>query len=59
LWWSTHPRKVLQVAQFRLHRSLHKSILALMRAYFGECDRSFRRVVSGGLSGVFSAVSVT
>lgn len=28
-------------------------------AYFGECDRSFRRIVTGGLRGVFSAVSVT
>jgi len=29
------------------------------RAYFGECDRSFRRIVTGGLRGDFSAVSVT
>ena len=29
------------------------------RAYFGECDRSFRRIVTGGLSDVLSAVSVT
>jgi hypothetical protein len=28
-------------------------------AYFGECDRSFRRIVTGGLTGDFSAVSVT
>ena len=28
-------------------------------SYFGECDRSFRRIVTGGLRGVFSAVSVT
>jgi hypothetical protein len=28
-------------------------------AYFGECDRSFRRIVTGGLRGDFSAVSVT
>ncbi|MDR7092278.1 hypothetical protein [Hydrogenophaga laconesensis] len=28
-------------------------------AYFGECDRSFRRIVTGGLSDVLSAVSVT
>ena len=28
-------------------------------AYFGECDRSFRRIVTGGLSGDFSSVSVT
>ena len=32
LWWSTHPRMVLQVAQFRLHRSLRKSIRALLQA---------------------------
>ena len=30
-----------------------------LRAYFGECDRSFRRIVTGGLSGDFSSVSVT
>ena len=28
-------------------------------AYFGECDRSFRRIVTDGLSGHFSAFSVT
>jgi leucyl/phenylalanyl-tRNA--protein transferase len=32
LWWSTHPRMVLQVAQFRLHRSLRKSIRTLLQA---------------------------
>jgi leucyl/phenylalanyl-tRNA--protein transferase len=32
LWWSTHPRMVLQVAQFRLHRSLRKSIRSLLQA---------------------------
>lgn len=32
LWWSTHPRMVLQVEQFRLHRSLRKSICALLKA---------------------------
>lgn len=32
LWWSTHPRMVLQVEQFRMHRSLRKSILNLIRA---------------------------
>jgi leucyl/phenylalanyl-tRNA--protein transferase len=26
LWWSTDPRMVLQVSQFRLHRSLNKTI---------------------------------
>ena len=30
-----------------------------LAAYFGECDRSFRRIVTGGLRGDFSAVSVT
>jgi hypothetical protein len=29
------------------------------RAYFGECDRSFRRIVTGGLRGDFSTVSAT
>ena len=28
-------------------------------AYFGECDRSFRRIVTGGLRGDFSSVSAT
>ena len=28
-------------------------------AYFGECDRSFRLIVTGGLRGDFSAVSAT
>lgn len=32
LWWSTHPRMVLQAAHFRLHRSLRKSIRALRQA---------------------------
>ncbi len=32
LWWSTHPRMVLQVQQFRLHRSLRKSIRALLQS---------------------------
>ena len=26
LWWSTHPRMVLRVSDFRLHRSLRKTI---------------------------------
>jgi len=33
--------------------------LQALGAYFGECDRSFRRIVTGGLRGVFSAVPVT
>ena len=36
--------------------SAHQRTLS---AYFGECDRSFRRIVTGGLSGDFSSVSVT
>jgi len=32
LWWSTHPRMVLKVEHFRLHRSLRKSIRALLQA---------------------------
>ncbi|MDR7097607.1 hypothetical protein J2X09_005383 [Hydrogenophaga laconesensis] len=34
-------------------------MLRMYFAYFGECDRSFRRIVTGGLSDVLSAVSVT
>lgn len=35
---------------------LYREVLA---AYFGECDRSFRRIVTGGLKDDFSAVSAT
>ncbi|MDR7097441.1 relaxase/mobilization nuclease domain-containing protein [Hydrogenophaga laconesensis] len=35
------------------------AVEAWVDAYFGECDRSFRRIVTGGLSDVLSAVSVT
>jgi hypothetical protein len=37
----------------------HASGLCELIAYFGECDRSFRRIVTDGLRGDFSAVSVT
>ena len=33
--------------------------LQATRAYFGECDRSFRRIVTGVLKDDFSAVSAT
>jgi len=36
----------------------NQSVLVLS-AYFGVCDRSFRRIVTGVLRGDFSAVSVT
>ncbi len=47
LWWSTHPRMVLQVQQFRLHRSLRKSIRALRQAGRLEVhmDRDVGRVI--------------
>ena len=35
------------------------AIASIVIAYFGECDRSFRRIVTGGQSDVLSAVSVT
>lgn len=41
--------------------ALRRRIKTVMQeiAYFGECDRSFRRIVTDGLRGDFSAVSVT
>lgn len=32
LWWSTNPRMVLHPAEFKLHRSLKKNILAMLRS---------------------------
>ena len=40
-------------------RELLQRELGDLAAYFGDCDRSFRRIVTGGLRGVFSAVPVT
>ena len=42
----------------KLHHLLQEP-LQRQAAYFGECDRSFRRIVTDGLSGHFSAFSVT
>ena len=39
LWWSPDPRMVLQTADFRLHRSLRKTLLRFSRAE--ECDIRF------------------
>lgn len=47
LWWSTDPRMVLQPSQFRLHRSLRKSIQRLQREGRLEMrmDHDFERVI--------------
>jgi len=39
LWWSTDPRMVLQVAQFRLHRSLRKTLQAFVQR--PDCEIRF------------------
>ena len=48
LWWSPDPRMVLQTHQFRLHRSLRKSLLRF--SHNGACeirfDSAFERVIS-------------
>lgn len=47
LWWSTDPRMVLDTQTFRLHRSLKKSLLTLLRAQRLEIrmDSDFQRVI--------------
>lgn len=48
LWWSPDPRMVLQTAQFRLHRSLRKTLLKF-RASPGceiRVDHNFHAVIS-------------
>lgn len=48
LWWSPDPRMVLQTAQFRLHRSLRKSIVRFSQDPRCEIrfDSVFQRVIS-------------
>jgi leucyl/phenylalanyl-tRNA---protein transferase len=36
LWWSPDPRMALDVTQFRLHRSLHKTLKAFRHS--GQCE---------------------
>lgn len=43
LWWSPDPRMVLYPADFRLHRSLRKTLQH--SAYEVRCDTSFRAVM--------------
>lgn len=47
LWWSTDPRMVLQPNAFRLHRSLRKTLQALLRTGRLEVrmDHDFERVI--------------
>jgi leucyl/phenylalanyl-tRNA--protein transferase len=47
LWWSTDPRMVLEPAAFRLHRSLRKTIQAMLRDGRLEIrmDHDFERVI--------------
>ena len=47
LWWSTDPRMVLETRQFRLHRSLRKTLHRLLREQRLEIrfDHDFERVI--------------
>lgn len=47
LWWSPDPRMVLQVAHFRLHRSLRKTLAQFRRSPGCDIriDHSFRQVM--------------
>lgn len=47
LWWSTDPRMVLETSNFRLHRSLRKTILRLLREQRLDIrmDHDFERVI--------------
>ena len=48
LWWSPDPRMVLDVSQFRLHRSLRKTLLAFAHSESCEIrfDSAFDRVMA-------------
>lgn len=48
LWWSTDPRMVLQVAQFRLHRSLRKTLhkFSLSPGCEIRFDTAFEQVIA-------------
>ncbi len=48
LWWSTDPRMVLETAQFRLHRSLRKTLrrFELSPNYEVRFDTAFEQVIS-------------
>lgn len=47
LWWSPNPRMVLQVKEFRLHRSLRKTLLQFLRTpgCSIRIDTQFRQVM--------------
>ncbi|MCV0437364.1 MAG: leucyl/phenylalanyl-tRNA--protein transferase [Hydrogenophaga sp.] len=47
LWWSTDPRMVLEPSAFRLHRSLRKTLVRLLRENRLEVriDQDFERVI--------------
>jgi leucyl/phenylalanyl-tRNA--protein transferase len=48
LWWSTDPRMVLQVSQFRLHRSLRKTLQRFHKQANCEVrlDTAFNQVIA-------------
>jgi leucyl/phenylalanyl-tRNA--protein transferase len=48
LWWSPDPRMVLPVAEFRLHRSLRKTLRSFLAASGCEIriDSAFERVIA-------------
>lgn len=47
LWWSTDPRMVLETSRFRLHRSLRKTLVRLLREQRLEIrfDHDFERII--------------
>ncbi|TDM06328.1 MAG: leucyl/phenylalanyl-tRNA--protein transferase [Ideonella sp. MAG2] len=47
LWWTPEPRMVLPVAEFKLHRSLRKTLLKFLRAQGCEIrvNTAFERVI--------------
>lgn len=62
LWWSTHPRMVLQTSAFRMHRSLRKPLVKLLneQRLVIRFDHDFDRVIHacahtprGGQSGTW------
>jgi leucyl/phenylalanyl-tRNA---protein transferase len=54
LWWSTDPRMVLPVSDFRLHRSLRKTIRKLQRENRLDVrfDHDFERVIQACSSSI-------
>lgn len=47
LWWSPHPRMVLKTADFKLHRSLRKRLVQMLRlpGFAVKMDTAFEQVI--------------